>query len=299
MTGQTAVDVAKAFGEAVDFDGVALTKLDGDARGGAALSVRAVSGKPILFIGTGEKLEALEPFYPDRMASRILGMGDVLSLIEKAQTTVDVGDAKKLEEKIRGGSLTLEDFLEQMQQVRRMGPMSQVLGMIPGFRNAAKGRDLNLDDRQIDRVEAIIKSMTLQERRHPEIINGSRRRRIASGSGTSVQEVNQLLAQFKQMRKMMKQMGRGRHARALRHLIDTQKSKGAPWSRFASPVWAARRTPSTASSWQMSARPVTGATSRRSGATTRRRTPRSSRSTSPRRTPGSRTARSPRRRSRS
>jgi signal recognition particle subunit SRP54 len=209
MTGQTAVDVAKAFGDAVDFDGVALTKLDGDARGGAALSVRAVSGKPILFIGTGEKLEALEPFHPDRMASRILGMGDVLSLIEKAQTTVDVGDAKKLEEKIRGGSLTLEDFLEQMQQVRRMGPMSQVLGMIPGFRNAAKGRDLNLDDRQIDRVEAIIKSMTLQERQHPEIINGSRRRRIASGSGTSVQEVNQLLAQFKQMRKMMKQMGRG------------------------------------------------------------------------------------------
>ncbi len=209
MTGQTAVDVAKAFGEAVDFDGVALTKLDGDARGGAALSVRAVSGKPILFIGTGEKLEALEPFHPDRMASRILGMGDVLSLIEKAQTTVDVGDAKKLEEKIRGGSLTLEDFLEQMHQVRRMGPMSQVLGMIPGFRNAAKGRDLNLDDRQIDRVEAIIKSMTLQERRHPEIINGSRRRRIASGSGTSVQEVNQLLSQFKQMRKLMKQMGRG------------------------------------------------------------------------------------------
>ncbi len=209
MTGQTAVDVAKAFGEAVDFDGVALTKLDGDARGGAALSVRAVSGKPILFIGTGEKLEALEPFHPDRMASRILGMGDVLSLIEKAQTTVDVGDAKKLEEKIRGGSLTLEDFLEQMHQVRRMGPMSQVLGMIPGFRNATKGKDLNLDDRQIDRVEAIIKSMTLQERRHPEIINGSRRRRIASGSGTSVQEVNQLLSQFKQMRKLMKQMGRG------------------------------------------------------------------------------------------
>ena len=209
MTGQTAVDVAKAFGEAVDFDGVALTKLDGDARGGAALSVRAVSGKPILFIGTGEKLEALEPFHPDRMASRILGMGDVLSLIEKAQTSVDVGDAKKLEEKIRGGSLTLEDFLDQMNQVRRMGPMSQVLGMIPGFRNAAKAKDLNLDDRQIDRVEAIIQSMTVQERRHPEIINGSRRRRIASGSGTSVQEVNQLLSQFKQMRKLMKQMGRG------------------------------------------------------------------------------------------
>ena len=209
MTGQTAVEVAKAFGEAVDFDGVALTKLDGDARGGAALSVRAVSGKPILFIGTGEKLDALEPFHPDRMASRILGMGDVVSLIERAQATVDVGDAQKLEQKIRGGSLTLEDFLEQMQQVRKMGPMSQVLGMIPGFRNVAKAKDLAVDDGQIDRVEAIIKSMTFNERRHPDIINGSRRRRIASGSGTSVQEVNQLLSQFKQMKKLMKQMGRG------------------------------------------------------------------------------------------
>jgi signal recognition particle subunit SRP54 len=209
MTGQTAVEVAKAFGEAVDFDGVALTKLDGDARGGAALSVRAVTGKPILFIGTGEKIDALEPFHPDRMASRILGMGDVMSLIEKAQTTVDVDDAKRLEQKIRGGSLTLEDFLDQMQQVRKMGPMSQVLGMIPGFRTAAKAKDLQVDDGQLDRVEAIVRSMTLQERRHPEIINGSRRRRIASGSGTSVQEVNQLLSQFKQMRKLMKQMGRG------------------------------------------------------------------------------------------
>ncbi len=209
MTGQTAVDVAKAFAEAVDFDGVALTKLDGDARGGAALSVRAVSGKPILFIGTGEKIDALEPFHPDRMASRILGMGDVMSLIEKAQATVDVDDAKKLEQKIRGGGLTLEDFLDQMQQVRKMGPMSQVLGMIPGFRNAAKAKDLQVDDGQLDRVEAIVRSMTVQERRHPEIINGSRRRRIAAGSGTSVQEVNQLLSQFKQMRKLMKQMGRG------------------------------------------------------------------------------------------
>ncbi|WP_217924344.1 signal recognition particle protein [Miltoncostaea oceani] len=209
MTGQSAVEVAKAFGDAVDFDGVALTKLDGDARGGAALSVRAVSGKPILFIGTGEKIDALEPFYPDRMASRILGMGDVMTLIEKAQATVDVGDAKRLEQKIRGGSLTLEDFLDQMQQVRKMGPMSQVLGMIPGFRNATKGKDLQVDDGQLDRVEAIVRSMTLQERRRPEIINGSRRRRIASGSGTSVQEVNQLLSQFKQMQKLMKQMGRG------------------------------------------------------------------------------------------
>ncbi|MFP5451986.1 MAG: signal recognition particle protein [Thermoleophilia bacterium] len=209
MTGQTAVEVAKAFSDAVDIAGVALTKLDGDARGGAALSVRAVTGKPILFIGTGEKVDALEPFHPDRMASRILGMGDVLSLIEKAQANVEVGDVKTLEKKIRGGSLTLEDFLEQMSQVRKMGPMSQVLGMIPGFRNAAKGRDINVDDDQIDRIEAIIKSMTVDERRHPEIINGSRRRRIAQGSGTSVQEVNQLLSQFKQMRKLMKQMGRG------------------------------------------------------------------------------------------
>lgn len=209
MTGQTAVEVAKAFSEAVDIAGVALTKLDGDARGGAALSVRAVTGKPILFVGTGEKVDALEPFHPDRMASRILGMGDVMSLIEKAQANVEVGDVATLEKKIRGGSLTLEDFLEQMSQVRKMGPMSQVLGMIPGFRNAAKGRDVDVDDGQIDRIEAIIKSMTVDERRHPEIINGSRRRRIAGGSGTSVQEVNQLLSQFKQMRKLMKQMGRG------------------------------------------------------------------------------------------
>jgi signal recognition particle subunit SRP54 len=207
MTGQTAVDVAKAFSAAVDISGVALTKLDGDARGGAALSVRAVTGKPILFIGTGEKIDALEAFHPDRMASRILGMGDVLSLIEKAQATVDVGDAKRLEQKIRGGGLTLEDFLEQMKQVRRMGPMSQILGMIPGFR--AKAKDVNVDERQLDRVEAIIQSMTPAERRHPETINGSRRRRIASGSGTSVQEVNQLLSQFKQMRKLMRQIGRG------------------------------------------------------------------------------------------
>ena len=209
MTGQTAVEVAQAFADAVDFDGVALTKLDGDARGGAALSVRAVTGKPILFVGTGEKVDALEPFHPDRMASRILGMGDVMSLIEKAQAAVDEDEAKRLEAKIRGGSLTLEDFLEQMRQVRRMGPMSQVLGMIPGFRSAAKAKDLTVDEGQLDRIEAIIQSMTPGERRHPEIINGSRRRRIAAGSGTSVQEVNQLLSQFKQMRKLMKQIGRG------------------------------------------------------------------------------------------
>jgi signal recognition particle subunit SRP54 len=209
MTGQTAVDVASAFQEAVQFDGVVLTKLDGDARGGAALSVRAVTGRPIFFVGTGEKIDALEPFHPDRMASRILGMGDVLSLIEKAQETVDEDEAKRLEKKMRGGNLTLEDFLGQMKQIRKMGPMSQILGMVPGFRGLSKAKDLAVDEKQLDRVEAIIQSMTPDERRKPETINGSRRRRIATGSGTSVQEVNQLLSQFKQMRKMMKRFGKG------------------------------------------------------------------------------------------
>ena len=166
-------------------------------------------GHCVIFVGTGEKVDALEPFYPDRMASRILGMGDVLSLIEKAEQNVDEDDAKRLEGKIRDGSLSLEDFLEQLNQVRRMGPMSQVLGMLPGFRKVAKAKDLNVDDRQLDRIEAIIQSMTPRERQNPDVINGSRRRRIAAGSGTSVQEVNQLLSQFKQMRKLMKQIGRG------------------------------------------------------------------------------------------
>ncbi len=209
MTGQTAVDVAVAFHEAVQFDGVILTKLDGDARGGAALSVRAVTGRPIFFVGTGEKIDALEAFHPDRMASRILGMGDVLTLIEKAQENVDIDTAKDLEKKIMGGGMTLEDFLDQLRQIRKMGPVGQLLGMVPGLRNATKGRDLQIDDRQLDRLEAIISSMTPGERRRPEVINGSRRARIAQGSGTSVQEVNQLLAQFKQMRKMMKRIGKG------------------------------------------------------------------------------------------
>jgi signal recognition particle subunit SRP54 len=209
MTGQTAVDVAVAFHEAVQFDGVILTKLDGDARGGAALSVRAVTGRPIFFVGTGEKIDALEAFHPDRMASRILGMGDVLTLIEKAQQNVDIDTAKDLEKKIMGGGMTLEDFLDQLRQIRKMGPVGQLLGMVPGLRNATKGRDLQIDDRQLDRLEAIISSMTPGERRRPEVINGSRRARIAQGSGTSVQEVNQLLAQFKQMRKMMKRIGKG------------------------------------------------------------------------------------------
>ncbi len=209
MTGQTAVEVASAFDAAVQFDGVVLSKLDGDARGGAALSIRAVTGKPILFVGTGEKVDALEPFHPDRMASRILGMGDVLSLIEKAEQTVDVDDAKRIEERLRAGNLTLDDFLEQLQQVRKMGPLGQIMGMIPGFSKVAKMKDVEVDERRIDRIEAIINSMTMPERKRADIINGSRRRRIALGSGTTVQEVNQLLAQFKQMQKLMKRMGKG------------------------------------------------------------------------------------------
>jgi signal recognition particle subunit SRP54 len=209
MTGQDAVNVAKAFQEAVQFDGVILTKLDGDARGGAALSVRAITGRPIFFVGVGEKVDALEPFHPDRMASRILGMGDVLSLIEKAQQTVDVDEAKRLEKKILGGQMTLDDFLGQMKQVRKMGPIGQLLGMMPGFGKLAKAKDVEVDERQLDRIEAIIQSMTPHERRRPEVINGSRRRRIATGSGTSVQEVNQLLSQFAQMRKLMKRIGKG------------------------------------------------------------------------------------------
>lgn len=209
MTGQDAVNVASAFQEAVQFDGVVLTKLDGDARGGAALSVRAVTGQPIYFVGMGEKVDALEPFHPDRMASRILGMGDVLSLIEKAQQTVDIEDTKGLEKKIMQGQMTLEDFLVQMKQVRKMGPIGQILGMVPGFRALSKAKDVQVDEGQLDRVEAIILSMTPQERRRPDLIKGSRRKRIALGSGTSVQEVNQLLKQFQEMRKLMKRIGKG------------------------------------------------------------------------------------------
>ena len=209
MTGQDSVNVASAFQEAVNFDGVILTKLDGDARGGAALSVRAVTGRPIFFVGMGEKVDALEPFHPDRMASRILGMGDVLSLIEKAQANVDAVDVEGLEKKITKGQMDLEDFLTQMKQVRKMGPIGQLLGMVPGFKALAKAKDVKVDEGQLDRIEAIIQSMTPHERRRPDVINGSRRKRIAMGSGTSVQEVNQLLSQFQQMRKLMKRMGKG------------------------------------------------------------------------------------------
>jgi signal recognition particle subunit SRP54 len=209
MTGQDAVNVAQQFADAVAFDGVVMTKLDGDARGGAALSVKAVTGKPILFAGTGEKLEDFERFHPDRMAQRILGMGDVLSLIEKTQKTFDEDQAKDLERKLRRNEFSLEDFLDQLKQVRRMGPLSSILGMMPGF-SGQQLKGLKVDERELDRIEAIILSMTPEERRRPELIKGSRRLRIAKGSGTSVQHVNQLVKQFDQMRKLMRQIGRGK-----------------------------------------------------------------------------------------
>ncbi|GAB7388112.1 signal recognition particle protein [Bacillaceae bacterium] len=207
MTGQDAVNVAQSFHEQVGLTGVVLTKLDGDTRGGAALSVKAVTGCPIKFAGMGEKVDALEPFHPDRMASRILGMGDVLTLIEKAQANVDEKKAKEMERKLRTAEFTFEDFLEQMEQVRKLGPLDELLAMIPGM-NKVKGlKDLQVDEKALARVEAIIKSMTIEERMNPEILNASRRRRIAKGSGTSVQEVNRLIKQFNDMRKMMKQFG--------------------------------------------------------------------------------------------
>ncbi len=211
MTGQDAVNVAEAFAERVEFDGVLLTKLDGDARGGAALSVKAVTGKPIMFVSTGERVEQLERFHPERMASRILGMGDVLSLIEKAEEVSDADQAAELERKIRKQEFTLEDFLTQMRQVRKMGPLSNVLGMMPGLGKQMKQlRTMNMDERELDRLEAIILSMTPAERANPALIDGSRRKRIAQGSGTTVQAVNQLVKQFGQMRKMMSQLAKGK-----------------------------------------------------------------------------------------
>jgi signal recognition particle subunit SRP54 len=211
MTGQDAVNVAESFSERVDFDGVVMTKLDGDSRGGAALSVRAVTGKPILYASLGEGLDRLERFHPERMASRILGMGDVLTLIEKAEEVHDKSEAEDLERKIRRQEFTLEDFLTQMRQVRKMGPLTNVLGMLPGMGSAMKQlRSVNMDDRELDRVEAIILSMTPAERAKPELIGGSRRKRIARGSGTTVQAVNQLVKQFGQMRKVMSQLAKGK-----------------------------------------------------------------------------------------
>lgn len=206
MTGQDAVNVAQSFHEQLGLTGVVLTKLDGDTRGGAALSIKAVTNTPIKFAGMGEKLDALEPFHPERMASRILGMGDVLTLIEKAQANVDMEKAKELEEKMRTQSLTLDDFLEQLGQVRQLGPLDELLGMIPGA-NKMKGlKNVQVDEKQIGHVEAIIRSMTKREREQPEIINASRKKRIAKGSGTTVQEINRLLKQFDDMKKMMKTM---------------------------------------------------------------------------------------------
>ena len=208
MTGQDAVNVAQQFSEAVDFDGVVMSKLDGDARGGAALSVKQVTGKPILYASTGEKLGDFEKFHPDRMSQRILGMGDVLSFIEKAEAQVDEDRAADLERRMKKGQFTFEDFLEQMKMMRKMGPLSSLLGMLPGM--GAQLRNVKIDDRELDRIEAIVLSMTPEERRRPELIKGSRRARIAKGSGTSVQQVNGLVKQFGQMQKVMKQIGRGR-----------------------------------------------------------------------------------------
>jgi signal recognition particle subunit SRP54 len=208
MTGQDAVNVAESFAEATAFDGVVLTKLDGDARGGAALSVKAITGKPILYASTGEKLDAFERFHPDRMAQRILGMGDVMTLIEKAEQQIDERQAQELERKIRKNQFTLDDFLDQMQQVRSMGPLQNILKMLPGVGQQLNG--LKVDDRELDRLQAIITSMTPSERANPKIINGSRRRRIAAGSGTNVQAVSQLIKQFSQMQKIMRQMASGK-----------------------------------------------------------------------------------------
>jgi signal recognition particle subunit SRP54 len=209
MTGQDAVNVAERFAEAVQFDGVVMTKLDGDARGGAALSVKAITGKPILFASTGEKLEQFERFHPDRMAQRILGMGDVMSLIEKAERQFDEDDAVALERKLRRNEFGLDDFLEQLKVVRKMGPLTSLLGMIPGF-GGQQLQNMKVDERELDRIQAMILSMTPEERRRPELIKGSRRLRIAQGSGTSVQHVNKLVKQFGQMRKVMRQVGRGK-----------------------------------------------------------------------------------------
>lgn len=202
MTGQDAVNTAKEFNERLDFDGVVLTKLDGDTRGGAALSIRTVVNKPIKFVGTGEKMEAIDPFHPSRMADRILGMGDIVSLVEKAQEQFDEEEAKRLQKKIAKNQFDFNDFMNQIQQIKKMGNLKDLASMIPGVGKAIK--DIDIDDNAFKSIEAIIYSMTPQERSHPEILNGSRRQRIAKGSGTNIQEVNRLLKQFDQTRKMMK-----------------------------------------------------------------------------------------------
>ncbi|HEV3353179.1 MAG TPA: signal recognition particle protein [Acidimicrobiales bacterium] len=227
MTGQDAVNVAESFHATLELDGVILTKLDGDARGGAALSVKEVVGRPIAFASTGEKLGDFEPFYPDRMASRILGMGDVLTLIEKAEEAFDQEEAAKAAEKLQKGEFTLEDFLEQMQQVKKMGPLQNLIGMLPGIPKELKKAEI--DDSEIARIEAIIRSMTPQERREPQLINGSRRLRIANGSGMTTTEVNQLLKQFKEVQKMMKMLGKGpKGLRGAKELMSQLPDMGGP-----------------------------------------------------------------------
>ncbi|SMC67146.1 signal recognition particle protein [Sporomusa malonica] len=206
MTGQDAVNVAETFNKDLGLDGVILTKLDGDARGGAALSIKAVTGQPIKFAGMGEKLDALEPFHPDRMASRILGMGDVLSLIEKAESAINLEKAQEMQKKLRKEDFTLDDFLEQIEQVRKLGPLDQILGMLPGMGKLKQLQGMDIDDKEVKHIIAIIRSMTAKERRDPSIINGSRRKRIALGSGTRVQDVNRLLKQFGEAKKMMKRI---------------------------------------------------------------------------------------------
>lgn len=224
MTGQDAVNVAESFNEKLDLGGVVLTKLDGDARGGAALSVKAVTGKPIKYIGVSEKMDGLEPFHPDRMASRILGMGDILTLIEKAVSTVDQEKAEKMAAKLKEAEFTLEDFQEQLAQMKEMGPIDQLIGMIPGMSNAKHLKGLEVDESHLKKIEAIIQSMTPEERRKPEIISGSRRRRIALGSGTRVQDVNRLLKQFSQTKQMLKQFSgassRGRRKKGIFSLFQ-------------------------------------------------------------------------------
>ncbi len=216
MTGQDAVNTAKAFNDRIDFDGVVLTKLDGDTRGGAALSIKSVVNKPIKFVGTGEKMEALDVFYPSRMADRILGMGDIVSLVERAQEQFDAKEAAELQKKIAKNQFNLNDFLGQLQQIKKMGNIKDLMGMIPGMGKAMK--DVDIDNDSFKHIEAIIQSMTHEERERPEILNGPRRRRIASGSGTTIQDVNRLLKQFEDMRKMMKMFTSGNAQRMMRNM---------------------------------------------------------------------------------
>jgi signal recognition particle subunit SRP54 len=217
MTGQDAVNTAKAFNDVLNFDGVILTKLDGDTRGGAALTIRSVVDKPIKFIGTGEKMEALDVFHPDRMADRILGMGDVVSLVERAQEQFDEENARQMSKKIAQDAFGFDDFMDQIQQIKKMGNMKDLMGMIPGMGKAMK--NIDIDDDAFKHIEAMINSMTLQERQNPDVINGSRRKRIASGSGRTVQDVNNLLKQFTEMRKMMKMMQSGGGRRGMMNMM--------------------------------------------------------------------------------